>query len=150
MQLGHPVHRLPEPGRVDVIRLVPGRVEGAVPQPVVGREIDDLAAAVAEDRNRALRFHVGQGEENEISLVAQAGGVEIAEDEGGQPPKVGKDLVEPLAGQALRDHDGQLQLRVNAKQTESLRSHVSARPRHRDAQHGAYRLEYWNLERAPG
>jgi hypothetical protein len=92
----------------------------------------------------------GQGEKDEIGLVAQAGGIEIAEDEGGEPPEVRIGLVEPLAGQTLRGHHGQLQLRVHAEQTKGFPPPCTPlRPRHRDAKHGAYRLEYWNLDAPP-
>src|SRR6266571_2551767 len=39
---------------------------------------------------------------------------------------------------------------MDAEESEGFRPHVAARSRNRDAQHSAYRLEYWNFDRAPG
>src|SRR6202795_2749721 len=93
VQLRHAVHGFPEPRGVDVARLVPGRVERAVAQPVVGREIDDLAAVLPEDGHRALGFHVRQREEDEVGLVADARGVELAEHQRREAAQVREDLV---------------------------------------------------------
>ena len=103
-----------------------------------------------EDGYRALGLHVRQREEDEVGLVADARGIELAEDQLGEAAQVREDLVEPLAGQPLGCHRDQLELGVHAEQTEGLCPHVAARPRDRHAQHGAYRFEYWNFDRAPG
>jgi hypothetical protein len=69
MQLGHPVDRLRETGRVFVGSLVPGRVERGISQAVVRRQIDGLAAVATQGRHQALRLHVGQRKEDEVGFV---------------------------------------------------------------------------------
>jgi hypothetical protein len=103
-----------------------------------------------KDWHRTLGLHVREREEDEVGLVAEARGVELAHDQCREATQVRKDLVEALACQAFGCHRNQLELGVDAEQAEGLRPHVAARPRDRHAQHGAYRLEYWNLDRAPG
>ena len=136
VELGQSVHGFAQPGGVDVIRLVPGRIECAVAQPVVGREVDDLAAELPEHGHRALGFHVRQREEDEVGLVAETRGVELGEDQIRETAQVREDPVEPLAGEPLGRHGHQLELGMDAEQSEGLRPHVAARSRHRHAQHG--------------
>src|SRR5262249_7008305 len=58
-------------------------------------------------------------------------------------------LAQRFAGEPVRGHAGQGDVRVYTEQTQSLRPHVPARAGDRDPD-GHYRFEYWNFCRAPG
>src|SRR5262245_9751160 len=154
MQLRQPVDRLAEPRQIDVQRLVPGDVVVRIPQPVIGGEIDRLAAPLSEDRHELLRFHVWQREEDDVGHVCQPRGVQVVEPEITDAAKMRVGLSERLAGQTIGGHARERDLRMHGEQTQELCSHVTAGSGDSDADHDAccrhYRFEYWNFCRAPG
>jgi len=150
VKFGQPVHGFRKPYRIDVIGLVPSAVECGIAQSVVRGEVNDLAPLPAQDGHGALGFHVGEGEEHDVSLVRQTRRVELTHGQTGEGPQMREHAIEALAREPLRGDRRELDLGMNGEEAKELRPHVAARPRNRHAQHGAYRLEYWNLERAPG
>ena len=155
VQLRQSVHGIGQRGRIDVRRLVPGDVVLRIPQAVVRREIDDLAAASPQARHRPLRFHVRQRQEHHVGDVGQPAGIEIVEGEVAEPPQMRVRLGERLAGQPLGGDPGQGHAGMDEQQTQELGAHVAAGARDGNADavgvgHGAQRLEYWNFCRAPG
>src|SRR5262245_46146018 len=155
MQLGQSVHRLAEAARIDVRRLVPGDVVLRIAQPVVGREVDDLATMRAQHRYGALRLHVRQRQEHDVGDVREPGGIQVVERQLGEPAQVRIDPRQRLAGQTLGGDTGERDARVRQQDAQELGAHVPAGAGDGYAKtvgggHGAQRLEYWNFCRAPG
>jgi hypothetical protein len=133
VQLGQSVDRLRQAGQVDVRRLVPRDVVVRVAQPIVGGEIDRATAAPPQDRHRFLRFHVRQRQEHHVGDAREPFGVEVVETQIAEPAQVGIRLDQRLAGQPIRGHARQGDVRMDREQPEKLRAHVPAGAGDRDA-----------------
>ena len=136
MQLRQSVDGLREAGRIDVGRLVPGRVVRGVVQAVVGREVDHLPALLAQDGYGLLRLHVRQREKRDVAHVRQPLGIELVESDVGEPAQVRIDRAKRLTGEPLGGHADNRHPRVHEQEPQQLGAHVAAGAGDRDADGG--------------
>ena len=136
VQLRQSVDRLREPGRIDVGRLVPGRVVRGVVQAVVGREVDHLPALLAQDGHGLLRLHVRQGEKRDVAHARQPLGIELVEPDVGEAAQVRIDRTDRLAGEPLGGHADDRHPRVHEQEPQQLGAHIAAGAGDRDADGG--------------
>jgi hypothetical protein len=107
-------------------RLVPGDVILRIAQPIVGREIDDLAAARAQHGHGTLRLHVRQRQEHDVGGPGKPFGIEVVKGQLGEPAQMRVDTGQWLASQALGRDAGERHARVRQQDTQQLGAHVPA------------------------